>query len=127
MSSLPILAQRDPIAGRGDFGEREWDPIWKYNGRVRRARSSTGKNNISLPLNYIINFLALAKSSCRNHVVFIPRKFMMNVQIALHVFAGIRCNPLTGENAKTFDISTEEKRRCSLTPKTPRECKLHLF
>ncbi|KAM3176162.1 hypothetical protein ACTXT7_007073 [Hymenolepis weldensis] len=69
--------QRDPIAGRGDFGEREWDPIWKYNGRVRRARSSTG----------------------------------------------IRCNPLTGENAKTFDISTEEKRRCSLTPKTPRECK----
>ncbi|VUZ45582.1 unnamed protein product [Hymenolepis diminuta] len=67
--------QRDPIAGRGDFGEREWDPIWKYNGRIRRARSSIG----------------------------------------------IRCNPLTGENAKTFDISTEEKRRCSLTPKTPRE------
>ncbi|VDN98268.1 unnamed protein product [Rodentolepis nana] len=66
--------KRDPIAGRGDFGEREWDPIWKYNGRIARARSSTG----------------------------------------------IRCNPLTGENAKSFDISTEEKRRCSLTPKTPR-------
>uniref|UniRef100_A0A5K3ELW4 SH2 domain-containing protein n=1 Tax=Mesocestoides corti TaxID=53468 RepID=A0A5K3ELW4_MESCO len=66
--------QRDPISGKGDFGNREWDPIWKYNGRARRARSTTGD----------------------------------------------RCNPLTGENAKTFDITTEEKKYRCLTPKAPR-------
>ncbi|CDS40239.1 surface protein PspC [Echinococcus multilocularis] len=66
--------QRDPISGKGDFGEREWDPIWKYNGRARRARSSTA----------------------------------------------VRCNPLTGENAKTFAITVEERQSGCLTPKTPR-------
>lgn len=37
------IAQRDPISGRGNFGDREWDPIGRYNGKTRRAKSSTGK------------------------------------------------------------------------------------
>ncbi|VDP99092.1 unnamed protein product [Trichobilharzia regenti] len=37
-------AQRDPISGRGNFGDREWDPIGRYNGKTRRAKSSTGKH-----------------------------------------------------------------------------------
>lgn len=41
-------AQRDPISGRGNFGDREWDPIWKYNGRMRRAKSFNGDRNVSL-------------------------------------------------------------------------------
>ncbi|KAL7063714.1 hypothetical protein AAHC03_01422 [Spirometra sp. Aus1] len=73
-TATPREPQRDPISGQGNFGQREWDPIWKYNGKARRARSSTGD----------------------------------------------RCNPLTGENAKTFTISTEERSRGCMTPKAPR-------
>ncbi|KAF5405237.1 hypothetical protein PHET_01320 [Paragonimus heterotremus] len=62
-TGTPREPQRDPIAGKGDFGEKEWDPVWKYNGRIRRSKSSNG----------------------------------------------IRSNPLTGENMKTFDVMVEEK------------------
>ncbi len=39
---MPILAIRDPIAGTGDFG-REWDPIYKYQGRKSIKRRESGK------------------------------------------------------------------------------------
>ena len=53
----PISAQRDPIAGKGDFGDREWDPIWKYNGRVRRARSSTGRKKLLILINISVDVI----------------------------------------------------------------------
>ncbi|TNN18693.1 hypothetical protein EWB00_009939 [Schistosoma japonicum] len=62
-SGTPREPQRDPISGKGNFGDREWDPIGRYNGKTRRAKSSTG----------------------------------------------IRTNPLTGENMKTFTIMSEER------------------
>ncbi|THD27862.1 Surface protein PspC [Fasciola hepatica] len=67
----PREPQRDPISGRGNFGDREWDPIWKYNGRMRRAKS----------------------------------------------FNGDRCNPLTGENVKTFTVNVEERQHGNKTLK----------
>lgn len=44
----------------------------------------------------------------------------------LYIFLDDRCNPLTGENAKTFDISTEEKHRRLATPKTSQTSELPL-
>ncbi|VDK24396.1 unnamed protein product [Taenia asiatica] len=103
--------QRDPISGKGDFGEREWDPIWKYNGRARRARSSTeliDARKARPPGDYSFRFRLSA---------FI--KIYRDLSSVLYKLA-VRCNPLTGENTKTFAITAEERQSGCLTPKTPR-------
>ncbi|VDL57694.1 unnamed protein product [Hymenolepis diminuta] len=101
--------QRDPIAGRGDFGEREWDPIWKYNGRIRRARSSIGKNNISLPLNCSLLLLFVARNviTGENCSDFDISKEMKPVGPRRRIETGK--NTITGVNCDTYDVNVELK------------------
>lgn len=77
----PREPQRDPIAGLGNFGEKEWDPIWKYNGRMRRSKSSNG----------------------------------------------IRTNPITGQNMKSFEVMVEEKLPASRCRDRASDIKRNIF
>ncbi|KAL3321316.1 hypothetical protein Ciccas_000023 [Cichlidogyrus casuarinus] len=35
----PREPKRNPIIGEGEFGSKEWDPIWQYAGKPKRSTS----------------------------------------------------------------------------------------
>ncbi|VDM19631.1 unnamed protein product [Hydatigera taeniaeformis] len=126
--------QRDPISGKGDFGEREWDPIWKYNGRARRARSSTGSLQLIVTRSHecsncaseILQYSDYSLQSSdwrkckniRNHNGGEAKRWFNTKDAAIEksLFISFNCksdilarNIITGENCANFDISQEMK------------------
>ncbi|KAG5449740.1 hypothetical protein CSKR_108275 [Clonorchis sinensis] len=120
----PREPQRDPIAGLGNFGEKEWDPIWKYNGRLRRSKSSNGIRTNPITGQNMKSFEVMleeksAASRCRDRALDIKR----------NIFTGENCstysvspdmkspskkgtitsprNAITGENCTSYDINSE--------------------
>uniref|UniRef100_A0A1I8HD70 MBD domain-containing protein n=1 Tax=Macrostomum lignano TaxID=282301 RepID=A0A1I8HD70_9PLAT len=86
-------AQRDPISGRGEFG-REWDPVHKYAGRPRPWHQRA------------VDDSRYYKLSERPTVSKTDKKYILGY----YAKRGGRCNPLTGEDAKSFDINQELRR-----------------
>ncbi|VDO66411.1 unnamed protein product [Schistosoma margrebowiei] len=128
------IAQRDPISGRGNFGDREWDPIGRYNGKTRRAKSSTGIRTNPLTGENVKTFTVMAEERCTNKENGVCKR---NVSTK-NIFTGENCenytvspelkspikrvqrepsrNAITGENCATYDYNSEVKISKKRTP-----------
>ncbi|CAH8523106.1 unnamed protein product [Dicrocoelium dendriticum] len=116
--------QRNPISGQGNFGEREWDPVWKYNGKIRRSKSST--NIRSNPLtgqnvkSFEVMFEEKPRASKRHEEKNKPQRNaltganctsysvppgMKETHTSQH--SPIQRNAITGEHCSTYDINAE--------------------
>uniref|UniRef100_A0A095AEA3 Uncharacterized protein n=1 Tax=Schistosoma haematobium TaxID=6185 RepID=A0A095AEA3_SCHHA len=114
------IAQRDPISGRGNFGDREWDPIGI------RTNPLTGEN--------VKTFTVMAEERCTNKENGVCKR---NVSTK-NIFTGENCenytvspelkspikrvqrepsrNAITGENCATYDYNSEVKISKKRTP-----------
>ncbi|CAH8509753.1 unnamed protein product [Schistosoma turkestanicum] len=133
-NGTPREPQRDPISGRGDFGEREWDPIGRYNGKTRRAKSSTGIRTNPLTGENMKTFTLMADERCTYRDSDICKR---NVSTK-NILTGENCenytvspelkspskrmqrepirNAITGENCTTYDYNSEVKTSKTRTP-----------
>ncbi|CAH8558706.1 unnamed protein product [Schistosoma guineensis] len=133
-SGTPREPQRDPISGRGNFGDREWDPIGRYNGKTRRAKSSTGIRTNPLTGENVKTFTVMAEERCTNKENGVCKR---NVSTK-NIFTGENCenytvspelkspikrvqrepsrNAITGENCATYDYNSEVKISKKRTP-----------
>ncbi|VDP67351.1 unnamed protein product [Echinostoma caproni] len=127
----PREPQRDPISGRGNFGDREWDPIWKYNGRMRRAKSYNGDRSNPLTGENVKTFTVNVEEKQS-----ISRP--MKNGSARNIFTGDNCvtytvspelkspsktynpasarNAITGENCSSYDFNAEVRTSRKRTP-----------
>ncbi|CAL8098152.1 unnamed protein product [Calicophoron daubneyi] len=117
--------RRDPIAGLGNFGEKEWDPIWKYNGRIRRSKSSSGPRTNPLTGENVKSFDVMLEEKNPG-----PKNLNRKNDSTRNIFTGENClsytvspelrspskkpqrssstrNAITGENCTTYDINSE--------------------
>ncbi|CAH8857876.1 unnamed protein product [Trichobilharzia szidati] len=139
-SGTPREPQRDPISGRGNFGDREWDPIGRYNGKTRRAKSSTGIRTNPLTGENLKTFTVMAEERCSGRENGVSKR---NVSTK-NIFTGENCenytvspelksptkriqrepkrNAITGENCSTYDYNSEvrvSKKRTPVKPSNP--------